>query len=439
VIAGIVFVVAVLAGLIFFAGFRTAGPSYDVSVLVPNARGLAPDAHVMIAGLEVGKVTSIDRNGPDAILGLRIDTGPTPLPEDSRAAVRLRALAGESYVEIYTGHSQRTIRSGGSLGLSQADDYTDVDQILQTLSGTTETRTRQLVQGLGSAVGDRGAQLNQVLGNASALISDSVPLTSTLAAQHNQVADVVQNLGDIMNAIGQRTTAVEDFARGARRTFSAIAARDVALHGTLDRLPYAIASLKDVSNTLATVTPHVAPLATNIAAAIDDVSPAIHLLAPASSSGVQLVHALGGAADPLRHVLQNLVELQKPASAALPEVRAALCQVNPILKYAAPYARDFGAFFQDFGAAFNAYDATGHAGRASVDVTPAAAGGLINTQTASTVSTLEQLGFGKQRLAGYDPFPPPGGAHNTTIGRGLNGPVDAGKVLKYTRVTAGDC
>src|SRR3984957_6272124 len=113
VAAGVVFVAALLVGLMFFAGFWRLGSSYNVNVVVPNARGLAPDAHVMIAGLEVGKVTSINRQGPNARLTLRIDAGPTPLAADSRVEVRLRTLAGESYFGGTPGHARARTRPGG--------------------------------------------------------------------------------------------------------------------------------------------------------------------------------------------------------------------------------------------------------------------------------------------------------------------------------------
>jgi phospholipid/cholesterol/gamma-HCH transport system substrate-binding protein len=439
VIAGTIFLAAVLVGLMFWAGFWTLGKTYEVSAFVPNARGLAPEGHVMIAGLEIGKVTSIRRNGPDAILTLRIDSGPTPLPVDSRVAVRLRSLAGESYVQVYPGHSKATIRSGGSIGISQADAYVDVDQILQALSGSTQHRARQTIQALGTAVGDRGPQLNQVLGNAAGLISDSVPLTSTLASQHNQVADLVQNLGNVMDAIGQRTAAVQAFASGARQTFGALAARDVALHNTLDKLPYFLGSLKRISLDVNTITPHVAPLAFNLASALYDVSPAVHLLTPASQSGVQLLKALGGAAYPLRGVLRNLEKLQKPASAALPQVHSLLCQVNPILRYAAPYGPEAGAFLQNFGSAGNAYDASGHAARAFALVTPAAAAGALTPQMAAAEKLLETVGLARGLARnGYNPFPGPGQLGRTTAGTGAFGPVAAGKLFKYPHVTA-DC
>lgn len=442
VISGATFLVAVFVGLMFFGGFWTVGKTYDVSVYVPNARGLAPNSTVMIAGLEVGKVTSIERKGPDAILTLRIDDlAPTPLPENSTVAVRLRSLVGESYVQVYPGDSKIKVASGGSLGLDQANDYVDVDQLLQALSGPTQTRARQTVQALGGAVGKEGDHLNHVLGNFAALVSNSLPVTSTLAAQHDQVADLVQNLGNVMNAIGQRTTAVEDFATGARQTFTAIAARDTALHETLDKLPYVMAGLRSFATDLDVITPQVAPMALNLAAALHDVSPAIHLLTPASRSGIKLLHGLSGAAYPLRGVMQKLEQLQKPTSAALPQVHALLCQLNPILKYGAPYGPDAGAFFENFGSVANAYDATGHADELFATVSPDNVAGAFNQSLAAAAEQV-LLSAGilhYEQDTGYNAFNKPGDGDNTTIGHGAYGPVSAGKIIKYPHVLAGDC
>src|SRR5581483_6727199 len=132
--AGAVFTAALLVGLMFYGGFWTTdgifGRSYTVTAFVPDARGLAPNAHVMIAGLEAGRVTSINRKGSDAILSLRIDSAPTPLAVNSRVIVRLRSLVGESYVEVYPGNSRLKVPSGGSLGIGNSQDFVDVDQIL---------------------------------------------------------------------------------------------------------------------------------------------------------------------------------------------------------------------------------------------------------------------------------------------------------------------
>jgi virulence factor Mce-like protein len=218
VAAGVTFAAALLIGLMFYGGYWTlpglTGSAYTVSAFVPNAANVAVGAHLMIAGLDVGRVTGVRTDGPNAVLGLRLDGGPTPLAQNSRVAVRLRSLLGETYVEVYPGNSTRKVPSGGSLGLGNTVPFVDVDQILQALSGSTEGATRTMVQSADAALAGRSAQLNATLGSGANLLSDLRPLTSTLAAQHAHVSDLVANLGTMMNAIGQRTTAIEQFARG---------------------------------------------------------------------------------------------------------------------------------------------------------------------------------------------------------------------------------
>jgi phospholipid/cholesterol/gamma-HCH transport system substrate-binding protein len=439
VLTGVIGTVAVLVGAMFWAGYWTLGSHYTVTAFVPNARGLAADAHVMIAGLEVGRVTAIHRNGPDAVLTLRIDSAPTPLPVDTRVAVRLRTLVGESYVQLYPGHTRQMVRSGGSLGLSQSDDFVELDQILSVLAGRTQTRTRQMVRGFGSALADRGPQLNQLVGSASSFVVDSLPLTSTLAAQHQEVSDLVDNLGQLMLQIGQRTAAVKQFAAGARATFDAIAARDAGLEQTLARLPALLDATRRTSQTLEAVSPHIAPVALGLGTAIRELSPDVHELTPAAHAGTRVLSALGAAAPPLRTILDGLDAVKDPATSALPALRAALCQLNPMLRYLMPYAPEMGAFFENFGAAGNPYDASGHLARAYALLRPANLAGVLTPGEVDAVQFLLSTGiFGKLFQDGYNPFPKPGQSNGTVIGRGLSGPVQAGHVMSYPHVLA-DC
>jgi phospholipid/cholesterol/gamma-HCH transport system substrate-binding protein len=440
VLAGVTFVVAVVVGLMFWGGFWTLDSTYDVSVFVPNAQGMADGATVTIAGLPVGQVTSIKRDGPDAILSLRLTSGPTPLPSDSTAAVSLRTLVGESYVQIFVGHARTKIPSGGSLPVSQGSTFVDVDQILSSLGGATSKPFQGFFEGLGGALAGQGPQLNQVVGSAASLISDSAPLTYTLAHEHEQVGQLVANLGDVMAAIGQRTTAVEQFARGAKGTFQAIAARDTALGNLLEQLPSMLVQTRQTSQVVQRVSPIMAPVLSNLARALSDISPAVHALRPASTEGVTLLRSLGGAAPQLRNVLEGLNGLSAPTVAAMPELHATLCQLNPILKYASPYGEDLAAIFQNFGSAGNPYDAGGHGARALESLTTADAGGIAPASVIQAEQTLLGSGlFAKLNQTGFDPFPLPGEINQTVRGRGIYGPASAKNVFTYTHVTAGDC
>lgn len=440
VLAGVLFSAGIFVGLMFFAGIWTLGKTYDVSVYVQNARGIAPYSGVTMAGLEIGKVVGIQRNGPDAVLDLRIDSGPTPLPVDSTVQVRLRTLAGESYVEVTRGHSTRTVPNNGSLGLSQSNPYTDVDQILSALRPPTEGGTRQFFDGFGAGVKGEGQNLNQVLGSATSLINDSLPLTSTLAAQHNQVADIVQNFGAIMNAIGQRSSAIDDFARGARITFGAMAAQDTAMRTLLGRLPGTLVALRRVSGAFGTTAPQIAPVVTRLAVAVDDLSPAIHLLRPAAQSGTTLVQSLGAASPPLAHVLTGLEQLRAPTQKALPEVHAMMCQLGPMLQYISPYGRDIASALENWAASLNPYGSQAHEFLADAHINPAniLRGDVVNPQVNDALQTLLNLGiFSKVGPGnGWDDLPGPGHVNNTPIGNGLTGPASFGKVVKFPRVYA---
>ena len=73
VIAAAGFMLFVLIGIMFFSNIWTTASTYDVSAYVTNARGIAANSTVFEAGLPVGLVSGIRRNGPDAIITLRME------------------------------------------------------------------------------------------------------------------------------------------------------------------------------------------------------------------------------------------------------------------------------------------------------------------------------------------------------------------------------
>jgi phospholipid/cholesterol/gamma-HCH transport system substrate-binding protein len=438
---GILFVAAILVGVIFFAGFWRVGSSYNVTAYVGNARGIAKDSTVFEAGLPVGLVTSVRRNGPDAILSLRIDHGVKPLPVDSKIQLGLRSLAGEADLLLQPGRAAQTIRSGGSLGLSQDQGYTEVDQILTELSGPTEGNARQFFQGLGRGLKGEGQHLNGTLGGFASVVNESPPLTSTIAGQHQQVADIVQNFGNIMNAIGQRSQALSDFAHGSVVTFNDIAARDTAFQQLLAQLPFVVGGNWVAVKALIAAAPHVTPVLNQLTDATLKLKPAVNLLAPAAASGIKVVNALGGASPVLKNVLANLNRLKPSATTALPAVHAVTCQLNPMVRFIKPYGPDLSMFFEHFGAVVSSY---GHAHMliAQANIDPAGLIRGVETQPPLGSAAETLLNFGVFKLAGartgYHALPGPGHMYDTTSGAGDHGPIPWGATHKFPHVTA-DC
>lgn len=445
VVCGAIFVLATLLGLMFFAGFWRAGNTYRVSAYVTNARGIAVNSTIFEAGLPVGQVTGVKRHGPDAILTLRIDKGVKPLPVDSKIQLGLRSLAGETDLLLAPGRSSERVRDGGSLGLSQNEPFTDVDEILTELAGPTTTHAREFFQGLGAGVDGEGRNLNQTIGGFASLVNESPPLTSTLAEQHQHVADIVENFGAIMDAITQRTAAMKQFARGGRVTFSAMASRDAALKETLRWLPYVVKTNDDVVGKLGAAGPHINPLINHLASTMIKLKPTLDLLGPASVRGLAVLRELGAASPGLRRVLVGLEKLEPSATKALPALHSTLCQVNPMLRFLAPYGNDIATFFQNFGAATDGYMEGPHHSHglltsALVDP-PHFYRGVNSRPLDDALTVLFNSGLMRpvdQKKFGYHALVPHGHIGDPNIGTGMRGPIEWGAQNKFPHVVA-DC
>src|SRR5206468_10356444 len=140
-----------------------------------------------------------------------------------------------------------------------------------------------------------------------------------------------------------------------RVTFQSIAERDDAVRALLDAMPPTLRRVRSTTATVRAVTPRTAPVLANLAAAIDEAKPAVSLLAPAATEGRAVVSELGRAAPPLQGTLRRLRLLAPSTVRALPQVRAILCQVNPMAKYLRPYAEDVATLLNDMGSVTNYY------------------------------------------------------------------------------------
>src|SRR5215208_4263357 len=153
-------------GLILFLWIAFGGPiplkpkSYQITAYFPEATQLATESDVRIGGVSVGKVKSIelapaeDRvHGQDTTQAtIEIDPQFAPINSNARAILRQKTLLGETYVELTSGTKPgdqaapvslgssggasdtgsdgvEAIPEGGTLGVGQTKDATQIDEI----------------------------------------------------------------------------------------------------------------------------------------------------------------------------------------------------------------------------------------------------------------------------------------------------------------------
>jgi phospholipid/cholesterol/gamma-HCH transport system substrate-binding protein len=409
-------------------GLPSFGGNYQVRALLPTAGSLTPGARVTMAGYQVGKVTGIERDGAGALVSMEISDGRvTPLPRDSRVALRERTPVGENYVSISPGSARATLPSGSALPMTQADDYVDVDQLLSSLQGRTRGRARELIQGVGGAVQGQAPAINAFLGSGSDALSTGSHLVALLAHERAQVGRLVDNLGAVGAAVGQRGADIELFARRALTTFDALSARDEAVRRLLVQLPSTLTQVQDTTATLGTVSRVAAPVLYNLASAVTAVRPAVQLLAPAARQGRSVLHALGAASPALTSTLAEVRSLAGPATAALPAVQRTFCQLDPMIAYAKPYTADIISMVGGLGSAANDYDSVGHLIRITLMTNDNSFVGLPANVSQSLFTLLHSGLIGK--VTGpltFDPYPRPGqiGTEHASGDHGVLGPGD---------------
>jgi phospholipid/cholesterol/gamma-HCH transport system substrate-binding protein len=155
-----------------------------------DVAGLDEEAEVLIAGVPIGRVDSLELEGHVARVTLRIEQGSVPIPVDSVVAIRSRGFLGERVVEIVPGNSDVLVESGGVL--ARTEEAADIDQLVNRLSRISDdiqqiSATFRSV--LGSAEGEES--LRAILANVRELTTD---LRQVVDTNQEGIEQVIVNL-----------------------------------------------------------------------------------------------------------------------------------------------------------------------------------------------------------------------------------------------------
>ncbi|MCW3010708.1 MAG: Virulence factor Mce family protein [Solirubrobacterales bacterium] len=435
--------VAIVVGLIYLGGgMPRVGETYRVRALVPTAATLATGSRVTMSGAAVGTVKKVERQGLGAVIDMEItDASVFPIPADSKVKLRQHTPVGENYVSIDPGDADTMLEDGAMLPIDRAGDFVDVDTVLSTLSGKTQARARQLLRSTGAALDHRGERLNELLGNATGTINPFADVIRVVNRDREQVSRLVQQLGNLTAAVGERDEAIETIGRQGLASVRAIGDRDAELRKLLAVLPGTLSQVRETSGTVARVTDRATPVLANLGTAVREVRPAVRRLRPAAQEGRGLVRILGQAAPPLQRTLANVRTLSGPARAAFPQLRRTLCQLNPMVRYLKPYTNDIVSAVGALGSSANSYDAIGHVIRLTPIVNEEELTGLPKP-VADAAYELIRAGILSEALPlNYDPYPEPNriGKPGKRLNDRIKGPAELARSgYQYPRVTA-DC
>jgi phospholipid/cholesterol/gamma-HCH transport system substrate-binding protein len=119
-----------------------------------SAINIKSKSPVRIAGVNVGKVTSIQREGSTALVKMEIESRGLPLHSDATVKIRPRIfLEGNWFVELQPGSpSTKAISSGATLPSTQTSDPVQLDQVLDALNTDTRKNLQDFLIGYGDGL-----------------------------------------------------------------------------------------------------------------------------------------------------------------------------------------------------------------------------------------------------------------------------------------------
>jgi phospholipid/cholesterol/gamma-HCH transport system substrate-binding protein len=330
--------VIVIAVLIVYFGFTKAIPfkhGYRLKAVFASAQDINvhPSSPVRIAGVTVGKVSAISREGNAGLVTMEINSVGLPIHTDATAKIRPRTfLEGNWFVELQPGSpSAKTISSGYTIPTTQTSDPVQLDQVLDALNTDTRVNLQNFLIGFGDGLtrkpdaAENAEQDPEVRGidgaqafnkayqrgpkslRATAVLNQAITGTET-----NDLSELIASIGKVTAALNVHEQQLSELFPNFNTFFEALANQATPLRATVAELPSALLSVQRGLAGLDASFPPARQFATDILPGVRNTNTTVTAALPwieqvrASLSPTEL----GGVAKGLAEAVPSLARLQ---------------------------------------------------------------------------------------------------------------------------------
>jgi phospholipid/cholesterol/gamma-HCH transport system substrate-binding protein len=259
---GIVFLVVLVIAVFF--GFTKRVPfkhGFRLKAVFSTVVNIHPKSPVRIAGVPVGVVTSIHREGNAGVVSMEIEPKGLPIHTDATLKIRPRIfLEGNWFVDMQPGSpTAKTVSSGYTIPITQTADPVQLDQVLSALNTDTRANLQNFLQGYGDGLtrkpdaaenaeqdpdvyGLNAAQaLNKTYHRApSALRNGAIVQQALGGTEPHDLSGLITAIGKVTGALNVHEQQLSEWAPNFNAFFSIFAAQSTNLSATVAQLPGAL-------------------------------------------------------------------------------------------------------------------------------------------------------------------------------------------------------
>jgi phospholipid/cholesterol/gamma-HCH transport system substrate-binding protein len=200
---------------------------------------------VDIAGIQIGKVTSVDLENGHAVVGMDIEPKYMELIHPNASLLlRPKTNLNDMIVEIEPGTGKHHIEDGAHFNLTQTEPNTNLDAFLATLDADTRQYIQLLVAGGAQGLGGRGKQASNAIRRFQPFVHYTAKLNKAVAARHVALAHVIHNFGQLTDELARHDTEVKRFVTSSKDALGNFANQQASVQRAFEEFPSSLQAAK---------------------------------------------------------------------------------------------------------------------------------------------------------------------------------------------------
>ncbi len=210
-----------------------------------TAQAIAPGQGqaVVIAGIQVGKISSVALEDGHAKVGMDIEPKYMQLIHpDATLLMRPKTNLNDMVVEVSPGTAPGHLEAGDNIPLAQTKSNTSLDAFLATLDADTRQYIQLLLAGGAEGIGGHAHQLSGAFRRFQPFVRYVAELNQAVAQRRRALARVIHDFGSLTTELGRRDTEIERFVTGSDAALGNFANQQQALQESLTEFPATLAA-----------------------------------------------------------------------------------------------------------------------------------------------------------------------------------------------------
>jgi phospholipid/cholesterol/gamma-HCH transport system substrate-binding protein len=245
-------VALVVGAALVYLGVTKAIPfqsHYTLHAAFASSNNIRPGSPVRIAGVQVGKVTGIERAGAGAegaILTMQIEDKGRPIHSDATAKIRPRIfLEGNFFVDMTAGSpSAPELKDGATIPVQQTATPVQLDEVVTALQSDTRDDLKTLLREYGKGLDGKGAKgFNRSIPYWEPAYRDGAIISDAMRGETgHDLSGYIKNAGATAAALDRNREQLKSLVTDFNTTAAAFASQDGNLQAAIGELPRTLAA-----------------------------------------------------------------------------------------------------------------------------------------------------------------------------------------------------